>query len=169
MADLKELLERSDYITVHTPLTEETKHMISTEQFAMMKSGVRVINCARGGIIDENALVEAVKQGKVAGAAVDVFEKEPLPGGSSLLSNPSIVTTPHLGASTEEAQVNVAIEVAEIVRDALLGKGIRNAANYPCIEAEVCKFLDPFISLCEKLGGSRRFPLFIAEILLNMT
>lgn len=152
VVELKDLLERSDYISIHTPLTEETKHMISAKEFALMKKGVRVINCARGGIIDETALVNAVKEGKVAGAAIDVFEKEPLPADSEILKLDNIIVTPHLGASTEEAQVNVAIEVAEIVRDALLGRGIRNAANYPCIEAEVCKLLDPYINLAEKLG-----------------
>lgn len=152
VVELKDLLKRADYISVHTPLTEETKHIISTDEFAIMKKGVRVVNCARGGIIDESALVNAVKQGKIAGAAIDVFEKEPLTPESELLKLDNVIVTPHLGASTEEAQVNVAIEVAEIVRDALLGRGIRNAANYPCIEAEVCKFLDPYINLCEKLG-----------------
>ncbi len=152
IVELKELFERSDYITVHTPLTEETKHIISEEEFKIMKKGVRLINCARGGIIDEAALITAIKEGKVAGAALDVFEKEPVAADSELLKLDNVVVTPHLGASTEEAQVNVAIEVAEIVRDALLGKGIRNAANYPCLEAEVCKVLDPYINLSEKLG-----------------
>ena len=151
--EIKELLQKADYITVHTPLTEETKHMISTEEFAIMPKGVRIINCARGGIIDEQALVNAIKEGKVAGAAMDVFEKEPIPPESELLKLENVVITPHLGASTEEAQVNVAIEVAEIVRDALLGKGIRNAANYPCLEAEVCKILDPYINLADKMGS----------------
>jgi D-3-phosphoglycerate dehydrogenase len=153
MVDLKELLKNSDYITVHTPLTDETKHMISTKEFAMMKKGARLINCARGGIIDEQALINAIKEGKVAGAAIDVFEKEPLSADNELLKLDNVITTPHLGASTEEAQVNVAIEVAEIVRDALLGKGIRNAANYPCLEAEVCKILEPYINLSDKLGS----------------
>ena len=152
VAELKELLERADYITVHTPLTEETKHMISTEEFALMKKGVRVINCARGGIIDEGALINAVKEGKVAGAALDVFEKEPLSPESEFLKLDNVITTCHLGASTEEAQVNVAIEVSEIVRDALLGKGIRNAANYPSLDMEVYKALEPYIKLAEKLG-----------------
>lgn len=152
IVELNDLLSRSDYITVHTPLTDETRHMISQKQFAIMKKGVRMINCARGGIIDEAALVEAVKSGIVAGAAIDVFEKEPVPADSELLKLDNVITTPHLGASTEEAQVNVAIEVAEIVRDALLGKGIRNAANFPCLEPEVCKKFEPFINLAEKLG-----------------
>lgn len=152
IADLKKVLQDADYITVHTPLTEETRHMISDKEFAMMKKGVRIINCARGGIIDENALSKAVAEGKVIGAAMDVFEKEPLAADSQLLKFDNVITTPHLGASTEEAQVNVAIEVAEIVRDALLGRGIRNAANYPCLDAEACKILNPYISLGEKLG-----------------
>lgn len=152
VAELKDLLARSDYITVHTPLTDETRHMISTEAFGLMKQGVRVINCARGGIIDEAALLSSLKEGKVAAAAMDVFEKEPLAPDSEMLKMDNVIVTPHLGASTEEAQVNVAIEVAEIVRDALLGKGIRNAANYPCLEAEVCNFLEPYINLTEKLG-----------------
>ena len=152
IVELKELLAHSDYITVHTPLTEETKHMISTAEFGLMKKGVRIINCARGGIIDEGALAVAIKEGKVVGAAMDVFEQEPLPADSELLKLDNVITTPHLGASTEEAQVNVAIEVAQIVRDALLGRGIRNAANYPCLEAEVCKIIEPYINLAEKLG-----------------
>jgi D-3-phosphoglycerate dehydrogenase len=151
-AELKDLFVHSDYITVHTPLTDETKHMISTAEFAIMRKGVRIVNCARGGIIDEVALVNAIKEGKVAGAAIDVFEKEPLPSDSELLKLDNIIVTPHLGASTEEAQVNVAIEVAEIVRDALLGRGIRNAANYPSVEPEVYRILEPYINLAEKLG-----------------
>ena len=153
IVELKELLERSEYITVHTPLTEETRHMLSSAEFALMKKGVRIINCARGGIIDEQALVNAIKEGRVSGAAIDVFEKEPIAADNGLLNLDNVITTPHLGASTEEAQVNVAIEVAQIVRDALLGKGIRNAANYPCLEAEVCKVLEPYINLSEKLGS----------------
>jgi len=147
LVELKEVLENADYITVHTPLTEETKHMLSTKEFAMMKKGVRVVNCARGGIIDELALVEAIKEGKVAGAALDVFEKEPLAADNPLLQVDNVIITPHLGASTEEAQVNVAVEVAQIVADALLGRGIRNAANYPCLEPEVCKIIEPYIKL----------------------
>lgn len=152
VVELHELFGRSDFITVHTPLTDETRHMISTKEFAAMKSGVRIINCARGGIIDEAALVNAIKENKVAAAALDVFENEPLSADSELLKLDNIIITPHLGASTEEAQVNVAIEVAEIVRDALLGRGVRNAANYPCLEAEVCNILQPYINLSEKLG-----------------
>ncbi|MEK6727487.1 MAG: phosphoglycerate dehydrogenase [Candidatus Omnitrophota bacterium] len=153
IVELKELLEKSDYISVHTPLTDETKHMISAKEFRLMKKGVRIINCARGGIIDEAALINAIKEGNCFGAAIDVFEQEPLSADNELLKLDNVITTPHLGASTEEAQVNVAIEVAEIVRDALLGKGIRNAANYPCLEAEVCKIIEPYVNLAEKLGS----------------
>jgi D-3-phosphoglycerate dehydrogenase / 2-oxoglutarate reductase len=152
IAEFKKVLQEADYITVHTPLTDETRHMISDKEFVSMKKGVRIINCARGGIIDEVALVKAIKEQKAAGAAIDVFENEPLSAENELLKLDNVIITPHLGASTEEAQVNVAIEVAEIVRDALLGKGIRNAANYPCLEAEVCKILNPYINLGEKLG-----------------
>ena len=152
IAELKQVLQESDYITVHTPLTDETRHMISDAQFKVMKKSVRIINCARGGIIDETALAKAVAEGRIAGAAMDVFENEPLSVESPLLKLDNIITTPHLGASTQEAQVNVAIEVAEIVRDALLGKGIRNAANYPCLDAESYNILNPYINLGEKLG-----------------
>ncbi|MDD4909792.1 MAG: phosphoglycerate dehydrogenase [Candidatus Omnitrophica bacterium] len=152
VVELKEVIKSADYITVHTPLTDDTRHMLSDKEFAMMKKGVKVINCARGGIIDEAALAKAIKEGKVAGAAIDVFEKEPPEASNELLRLDAVVATPHLGASTEEAQVNVAIEVAEVVRDALLGKGIRNAANYPCIDEQACKILDPYIGLSEKIG-----------------
>lgn len=153
VVDLKELFERSDYISVHTPLTEETRHMISSAEFAVMKKGVRIVNCARGGIVDEAALIAAIKEGKVAGAAIDVFEKEPPAPENELLKLENVVTTCHLGASTEEAQVNVAIEIAECVADYLLGRGVRNAANYPCLEAEACKMIQPFINLAERLGS----------------
>ncbi|MEK6714730.1 MAG: phosphoglycerate dehydrogenase [Candidatus Omnitrophota bacterium] len=157
LVELKDLFRRADYITVHTPLSDETNHMISDAEFALMKDGVRIINCARGGIIDEAALARALENKKVIGAALDVFENEPLKD-SPLLKFSNIVITPHLGASTEEAQVNVAVEIAEVVRDALLGGGIRNAANYPCLEAEVCKMLKPYINLSEKLG------LFVGQL-----
>jgi len=169
IAELKKVLQESDYITVHTPLTDETRHMISDKEFALMRKGVRIINCARGGIIDEAALVKALKEQKVSGAAMDVFENEPLSAENELLKLDNVIITPHLGASTEEAQVNVAIEVAEIVRDALLGRGIRNAANYPCLEAEVCKILNPYINLGEKLGmfGAQLVEGRFQELVIN--
>jgi D-3-phosphoglycerate dehydrogenase len=149
--ELKDVLSGSDYITIHTPLSDETKHMISDKEFAIMKPTAKIVNCARGGIIDEAALFKALESKKIAGAAMDVFENEP-PTGSPLLKLENIVLTPHLGASTEEAQVNVAIEIAEVVRDALLGRGVRNAANYPSVEPQTYKVLEPYINLCEKLG-----------------
>lgn len=152
LVELKELLETSDYISIHTPLTEQTYHMISKKEFSLMKKGARIINCARGGIIDESALIEALREGKISGCALDVFEKEP-PKDSELLKFSNVVLTPHLGASTEEAQVNVAIEIACAVRDVLLGRGIRNAANFPCLEPEVYKVLLPYINLAERMGN----------------
>jgi len=150
--DLKALFARSDYITVHTPLTDETRHMISDKEFAIMKKGVRVMNCARGGIIDEESLVRAIESGKVAGAAFDVYENEP-PKGSKLIGLDKVVLTPHLGASTEEAQTNVAIEVANTVRDALLNRGVKNAVNAPCVDAEIYKVIEPYLKLAEKMGS----------------
>ncbi|MDD5044259.1 MAG: phosphoglycerate dehydrogenase [Candidatus Omnitrophica bacterium] len=152
VVELETLFKKSDFITVHVPGGAETKHLISDKEFALMKNGVKVINCARGGIIDEAALAKAVKSGKVSAAALDVFEKEPPPPDLELFSLDKVIVTPHLGASTEEAQVNVAVEVAEVVRDALLGRGIRNAANYPSVEAETYRILKPYIELAEKMG-----------------
>ena len=149
---LEELYRSADYITVHVPLTQETASMVSDKEFGMMKPGVRVVNCARGGIIDEAALERAIESGKVAGAALDVYTEEP-PKKLNLTKFPNVVLTPHLGASTEEAQVNVAIEIAHQISDALLGKGIRNAANYPSVDPETYHVLQPYINLCEKLGN----------------
>ncbi len=151
LVELKDLLAKSDFISIHAPLTEETKGIISAKEFALMKKSVRIINCARGGIIDENALIAAAKEGKISGFALDVYEKEP-PDKKELISLPNCVLTPHLGASTAEAQVTVAVQIAEQIRDALLDRGIRNAANYPCLEAEVCKVMSPYIILAQKLG-----------------
>ena len=139
-------------ITVHTPLTEDTRHLIGAKEIAQMKPGVRLINCARGGIIDEDALYQAVKSGKVAGAAIDVFEEEP-PKHHPLLTLDEVIATPHLGASTEEAQYKVAIEVAKQVADALLGRGIRNAVNMPSVDAQTLKVLQPYLTLGERLGA----------------
>lgn len=151
LVDLDSIYRNADYITVHTPLTDETRHMISDKQFNLMKKGVRVINCARGGIIDEEALARAIEAGRVAGAAFDVYEEEP-PKDSKLHKLDKVVLTPHLGASTEEAQVNVAVDVANTVRDALLGCGVRNAVNVPYIEPEMYKVLEPYLKLAEKMG-----------------
>lgn len=153
VVELNDLVKAADFITVHVPLTDKTAHMIGAQQFALMKKGVRVLNCARGGIIDEAALLAGLKDGRVAGAALDVFENEPPTADNELLKLDNVITTCHLGASTEEAQVNVAIEIAECVKDFLLGKCIRNAANYPSIDAELYKVLKPYIFMCEKLGS----------------
>ncbi|MBI4355295.1 MAG: phosphoglycerate dehydrogenase, partial [Candidatus Omnitrophica bacterium] len=151
VVDFEELLRSADYITVHTPMTDETRHLIGTKELQLTKQGVRLINCARGGIIDEQALAEAIKSGHVAGAAIDVFEAEP-PKDHPLLKLPQVVATPHLGASTEEAQVNVAVEIAKQIADALLGRGIRNAINVFSVDAETLRLLEPYIRLGEKLG-----------------
>ena len=151
VSSLGELYKKADYISVHTPLSDETRGMIGAKEIAMMKKGVRLINCARGGIIEEKALVEAIKSGHVAGAALDVFEQEPTTN-KELVGLPQVVVTPHLGASTEEAQRNVAREIAISVRDFLLGKGVRNAVNVPSVDPEVYKLLEPYLKLIEKIG-----------------
>jgi D-3-phosphoglycerate dehydrogenase len=150
--DIKELFRRSDFITIHTPLTPETRNMINKETIKMMKPGVRIINCARGGIINEKDLYEALVGDKVAGAALDVFEKEP-PENNPLLKLNNVISTPHLGASTKEAQENVAVAVAEQVVDYLIHETIRNAVNFPSIPSDQVARLQPFINLAEKLGG----------------
>ncbi|MFC1646180.1 phosphoglycerate dehydrogenase [Candidatus Omnitrophota bacterium] len=151
LVELKKLFAESDYITFHIPLTEETKNLISSKQIPMLKKGVRIINCARGGIVNEDDLAKALETGKIAGAALDVYVKEP-PQNSPLLNFDNVVLTPHLGASTKEAQVNVAVEITGQVRDALLGKGIRNAANFPSVSPETYKTLQPMFNLAEKIG-----------------
>ncbi len=151
-ATFETLLKNSDYITIHVPKSNETKSLIGTKEFALMKKSVRLINCARGGIIDESALATALANKTIAGCALDVFEKEPPAPDHPLLKFDHCVATPHLGASTSEAQVNVAIEIAECVRNALLGKGIMNAANFPSVSAEAYKVLEPYINLAERMG-----------------
>jgi D-3-phosphoglycerate dehydrogenase len=149
--DMEMLIKNADFITVHVPLTQQTRNLISDKHFSMMKPDVYVINCARGGIINEAALYDAAKAGKIAGAALDVFENEP-PFESPLLDLDSIVVTPHLGASTEEAQVNVAREVAEHVVRALNGEPVSSAVNVTPIDPEIYKELKPYLDLAEKLG-----------------
>ncbi|MCD6093993.1 MAG: phosphoglycerate dehydrogenase [Candidatus Omnitrophica bacterium] len=148
---LEEVLREADYISLHTPLTPETRHLIGKREFEMMKKGVRVINCARGGVIDEEALLAAIKQGKVKGVALDVFEEEP-PVNNPLLKLDCVLATPHLGASTQEAQVGVAKEMARQVVDALLYDNVRNAVNFPSINKEILPFLKPYLELSEKMG-----------------
>ncbi|MEW6676144.1 MAG: phosphoglycerate dehydrogenase [Nitrospirota bacterium] len=151
--ELAELFNRSDFITIHTPITPDTKNLINAETIKMMKDGVRIINCARGGIINERDLYDAIRAGKVAGAALDVFEKEPPENDNLLLSVDNIICTPHLGAATEEAQENVAVAVAEQIVDYLIYGTIRNAVNFPSIPADQVARLQPYINLAEKLGG----------------
>ena len=150
LVELDDLFKQADFITVHVPLIEGTKHLIGRKAFSLMKKGARIINCARGGVVDEKALLEAIKEGKIAGAALDVYEKEP-PLDNPLLDLPEVIAFPHLGASTEEAQIGVAVEIAQQVIDAFKGN-VRNAANLPSLEPEVLKQLQPFLALAEKLG-----------------
>lgn len=168
MVDIDELIETADFITIHTPLTNETKGIINAERIKRMKDGVRIVNAARGGIIDENALYDALKSGKVAGAALDVFEKEP-PEGSPLLELDNVVLTPHLGAATEEAQENVAIAIAEQVCDYLVQGTIRNAVNFPSVSVDILPSMQPYINLAERLGGflSQIFEGGIEEIIIE--
>ena len=150
--ELAELFRRSDFITLHTPLTDKTRNIIDAKALAAVKKGVRVINCARGGLVDEVALRAALDSGHVAGAAFDVFSEEPAIA-NPLFGHPNVVCTPHLGAATTEAQENVALQIAEQMSDYLLSGAITNAINFPSISAEEALRLKPFISLAEKLGS----------------
>ena len=150
--EIPELIKRADFITVHTPLTNETRNLIRSETIRTMKDGVYILNCARGGIINEKDLYEALESGKVAGAALDVFEQEP-PVNNPLAGHPKVVCTPHLGASTQEAQENVALAVAEQIVDYLVHGTIRNAVNFPSIPADQAAVLQPYITLADKLGS----------------
>lgn len=152
LGTLDEVLSRGDFLTIHTPVTDETRGIIGREAFAKMKKGVRLVNCARGGLVDESALLEAIEEGTVASAAMDVFAQEPLPADSPLLGNERIITTPHLGASTTEAQEGVALTVAEQMRDYLETGTLRGAVNAPSMAASELAALQPFIDLAEKLG-----------------
>ena len=150
-AELEELLRRADFISLHTPLTDQTRNILSAENIAKCKQGVRIVNCARGGLIDEAALKAALDSGQVGGAALDVFATEPAKE-SPLFGTPNFISTPHLGASTSEAQVNVAIQVAEQMSDFLLLGGVTNAINMPSLTAEEAPRLKPYMALAEKLG-----------------
>ncbi len=152
LVGLDELYARSDFITVHTPLTEETRNLIERNAFRKMKDGVILINCARGGIINEKDLYDAVKEGKVAGAGLDVFEKEPAIG-NPLFELEEVIHTPHLGASTGEAQENVSIAIARQVVDYLTGGEARNAVNLPMVSPDILPYLRPYLRLGEKLGS----------------
>ena len=151
-ADLDTLLAKADFITLHTPLTSETKNILSRENLAKTKKGVRIINCARGGLIDEAALKDLMDAGHIAGAALDVFETEPAKE-SPLFGTPNFICTPHLGASTTEAQVNVALQVAEQMAEFLVTGGVTNALNMPSLSAEEAPKLKPYMALAERLGS----------------
>lgn len=148
---LDELLAKADFITLHTPLTDQTRGIVGKEALAKTKKGVRIINCARGGLIDEAALKEALESGQVAGAALDVFAQEPAKE-NPLFGTPGLICTPHLGASTSEAQVNVAIQVAEQLSEYLVRGGVTNALNMPSLSAEQAPKLKPYMALASKLG-----------------
>src|SRR6187549_953002 len=150
--ELDQLLERADFITLHTPLTDQTRNILSRENLLKTKKGVRIVNCARGGLIDEAALKELLDSGHVAGAALDVFVTEPAKE-HALFGTPNFVATPHLGASTNEAQVNVALQVAEQLADYLVEGGITNALNVPSLSAEEAPKLKPYMALAENLGS----------------
>ena len=158
LVSLDELYARADFITVHTPLTKETCGLIGAAAFAKMKKGVRLINCARGGIVDEEALCHAIRSGTVAGAALDVFVEEPPPATHPLLQLNQVIATPHLGAATDEAQINVAVAIADQVAHFLTHGVIQNAVNFPALTAKLLAILHPYLMLGEKLGG------FLAQV-----
>jgi len=151
LGDLESIWECADYVTVHTPMTPETRGLIGAQELAKMKDGVRIINCARGGIIDENALADAIEAGKVAGAAVDVYPEEP-PTNRRLIELPQVVATPHIGASTQEAQINVATDAARQLADALTGRAVRFALNLPGLDPREAEVLQPYSNLADKMG-----------------
>ncbi len=147
----EEIFKKADFITVHTPLTNETRGLIGKEAISIMKKGVRIINCARGGIVDESALIEALDSGKVAAAAIDVYLQEP-PENKELIKHPKIVTTPHLGASTDEAQVNVAVDIAQQIVDMLKSGVVKNSVNSPSVDEDLAKVITPYVDLAGKIG-----------------
>ena len=150
--DIDALLPQADFISMHMPLTDETRHMLDARRLALCKKGVRIVNCARGGLVSESALYDALKSGHVGAAALDVFEVEPPPVDFPLRDLPNIVFTPHLGASTAEAQENVGIEIAQAIRAALLDGEIRNAVNMPSIDAKTAAVVKPYLTLGDKMG-----------------
>ncbi|MCS7009462.1 MAG: phosphoglycerate dehydrogenase, partial [Chthoniobacterales bacterium] len=151
--DLDQLLPRVDFLTLHMPLTDETRHILNARRLALLPRGARIVNCARGGLIDETALYEALQSKHIAAAALDVYEVEPPPPDFPLRQLPNVVFTPHLGASTVEAQESVGIEIAQAIRAALLFGEIRNAVNAPSIDAKTLSVLGPYLDLCERLGN----------------
>lgn len=167
--ELGDLLPVADFISLHTPLTDETRHLLDAARLARTKRGVRIVNCARGGLIDETALAAALHDGHVAAAALDVFEVEPLPEDSILRAEPNLILTPHLGASTAEAQESVGIEIAQSIRAALLEGTIRNAVNMPSIDAKTLSIIGPHLRFGEKLGRflSQVAPRRVDELNIN--
>ncbi len=155
LVGLDEIFARADFITVHTPLTDDTRGLVGAAAFEKMKKGVRIINCARGGIVDEGALVDAINSGKVAGAAFDVFVEEPPSPDNPLLKLDSVIVTPHLGAATEEAQVQVAVDIAQQVVDFLLEGTVSQAVNIPAVSPKELEVLGPHLTLGEKLRTPR--------------
>ncbi len=151
LVSMEDIFKKADFITVHTPLTDETRGIIDSKAISMMKKGVRILNCARGGIVDEKALLEGIEKGIVAGAALDVFPSEP-PNFPELTTHPKVLATPHLGASTAEAQENVAIDIAYQVVDALKNGIINNAVNAPSVDAELALLIKPYVELAGKIG-----------------
>lgn len=164
LAPLDDVYSRADFLTVHTPLTAETRGLIGREVFSKMKHGARLINCARGGLVDEDALYEALTNGSIAGAAIDVFSEEPPPADHRLLQLDQVVATPHLGASTTEAQEGVAFTVAEQMRDFLLTGALRGAVNVPAISVKEFNVMQPYVALAESLG---RFQAQLLEQAVN--
>jgi D-3-phosphoglycerate dehydrogenase / 2-oxoglutarate reductase len=160
LAPLREVCARADFLSVHTPLTAETRGIIGAEELSLMKPTARVINCARGGLIDERALFDALREKRIAGAALDVFEQEPPPAGHPLLGLEEVIATPHLGASTVEAQEGVALTVAEQMRDYFLTGALRGAVNAPSLGARELQVLRPYMALAERLG---RFQAQLAD------
>jgi D-3-phosphoglycerate dehydrogenase len=158
LMDLESIWKLADVITVHTPLNPKTKGMVNDEVVGKLKDGVMLINCARGGIYDEDAVLRGLESGKIAGAAFDVFPVEPPPADSALVAHPRVICTPHLGASTQEAQERVAVEIAQQVISFLTAGAIKNALNVPSMSSELAAKLDPYVDLAEKLGG------FLAQI-----
>ena len=152
LAPLEDVFARADFLTVHTPLTAETRGIIDREVLSKMKPGARIINCARGGLVDEEALYDAIKNGTIAGAALDVFSQEPPPADHPLLQLDQVIATPHLGASTTEAQEGVAFTVAEQMRDYLTTGALRGAVNVPMVGLKELNLMQPYIELAEKLG-----------------
>jgi len=150
--ELDELLERADFITLHVPFTEKTANILSRENLAKTKKGVRIVNCARGGLVDEQALADLITEGHIAGAAFDVFKEEPATE-NPLFNLPNVVVTPHLGAATTEAQENVALQVAEQMSDYLMTGAVTNALNMPSVSAEEARIMGPWVKLAENLGA----------------